>query len=158
MKKFILLISAALLAVSFVGDAFAADPVMKAIKARQGQMQMRAFNIGILGAMAKGKMAYDAKSAQAAADNLVLLSSLKGGAMWPKGSGMDNPALAGKTRAKPEIWSTYPKVAEAGKAHAAATKAMAAAAGSGVEGIRANIRKLGGSCGGCHKPFRAKKK
>jgi cytochrome c556 len=158
MKKITLFISAFLLVCSFVTAASAADPVLKALKSRQGLMTLYSFNIGQLGAMAGGKIPYNAKQAQTAADNLFTLASLKGGAMWPKGSGNDNPALAGKTRAKPEIWSTYPKVAEASKNLVMAATAMAAAAGTGLDGVRANIKKLGGACGGCHKPFRAKKK
>ena len=59
----------------------------KAIKARKALMQVYAWNIGMLGAMAKGKMPYDADQAQAAANNLLAAVSMKNGPMWPKGSG-----------------------------------------------------------------------
>ncbi len=133
----------------------AADGLEKAVGARQSLMRIYAFNLGQLGAMAKGQMDYNADAAKAAADNLLAAASMKNGAMWPQGS--DSAALAGKTRAKPEIWSTYPKVAEKGKALVMAAQKLAAAAGSGVDGIRGNIGGVGEACKGCHKPFRVPK-
>ena len=59
---------------------FAADePFAKEIKARKAVMQIQAFNLSILGAMAKGKMPYDAKMAQNAADNLNATANMKNG-------------------------------------------------------------------------------
>ena len=141
---------------------FVAAPVLadkaaeKAIKARKAQMVLYAYNISTLGAMAKGKMAYDAKAAQAAANNLAALSNLAAGSMWPPGS--DSTALPDQTRAKKEIWTTFPKVVEASKAMAKASATMAAEAGKGLDALRGAIGALGASCGGCHKPFREPKK
>ena len=126
------------------------------VKARKALMQVYAFNISILGAMAKGKRPYEAKLAQAAADNLLAAVSMKNAVMWPKGA--DNDALGDKTRAKPKLWSTYPKVAEKSKRMQAVAKKMAAAAGKGLDAVKANMKALGSGCGGCHKPFRAPKK
>ena len=47
--------------------------------------------------------------------------------MWPPGS--DNQALPGKTRALPEIWSTFPAVMEKANALTSALEAMVVAAG-----------------------------
>ena len=114
--------------------SFAADePFAKEVKARKAVMQVYSFNLGILGAMAKGKMPYDAKVAQNAADNLNAAVNMKNGAMWPKGS--DNGALGDRTRAKPEAWSKYPEVAEKSKMLKEAAAMMAAAAGSGVDAL-----------------------
>ena len=124
----------------------------KAIGARKAQMQLYAFNLGQLGAMAKGKVDYDAKAAKAAADNLVVLSSMSGGAMWPQGS--DSTAMPGKTRAKVEAWTTYPASAKAGEALTVAATNLAAVAGDGLDSLRGAIGDVGKSCGGCHKPFR----
>lgn len=152
------MVAAALAVVFTAGTAGSAEksPHEKAIKARQSQMQLYAWNISTLGAMAKGKMAYDAKRAQAAADNLVLLARMSGAGMWPAGS--DSTALPGKTRAKKEIWSTYPKVVEASKAFSAAAEKMAVAASKGLDSVKGAIGDLGKGCGGCHKPFREEKK
>lgn len=130
------------------------DPVEKAIKARQSYYQVVSFNAGPLFGMAKGKVAYDAKKAQEFANNLLALTSMKNSAMWPKGS--DNVAKKGKTRALPAIWDTYPKVVEASKAFGAAVKQLASVAGNGADALKPAVGALGKSCGGCHKPFRAK--
>ena len=135
--------------------AFAAEPFAKEIKARKAVMQLYSFNLGILGSMAKGKMPYDAKKAQAAADNLNAAANMKSSIMWPKGS--DNVALGKRTRAKPEAWTKYPEIAPHGKALKAAAAKMVAAAGNGVDGIKANMKAIGGSCGGCHKIARGPK-
>lgn len=127
----------------------------KQLKARQSLMQVYSFNIGILGAMAKGKMPYDADIAQAAANNLHAAVSMKNPTMWPKGSG--NDALGDETRAKPDIWSTYPKIAEKGKAMTEVAAKMASVAGNGLDAVKANMESLGDGCKGCHKPFRAPK-
>ena len=65
-----------LVGLSLTVPGFAAkDPKKSAIKARQGEMQMRAYNAGPLFAMAKGKIPYDAAKAQMLADNLVKLTA-----------------------------------------------------------------------------------
>lgn len=147
---------AAVLAVAVTGTTVADGHLAKAVKARQALMQVYSFNLGNLGAMAKGKAAYNAEAAANFANNLAAAAAMKNGAMWPKGT--DNVALGTTTRAKPEIWSTYPKVAEASKALVAASAAMAKVAGNGLEALQGSIGDVGKSCGGCHKPFRAKKK
>jgi len=124
------------------------------IKVRQGLMDLRAWNIGTLGAMAKGKTAYDAAAAQAAADNLVALAGMSTAAMWPEGS--DSTALPGKTAAKLEAWTTYPEIVKRDEALQAAAAAMAAVAGNGLDALRGEIKNLGGACGACHKKFREK--
>ena len=75
--------------------------------------------------------------------------------MWPPGSDRDSGY---KTRALAEIWSTYPKVADAGKAMAEATGALVEAAGTGVDGLKGSMGDVGKGCKGCHDDFRAKKK
>ncbi|MEP3112534.1 cytochrome c [Nisaea sp.] len=127
----------------------------KAIEARKAAMQLYSFNLGQLGAMAKGNVAYDAAAASAAAGNLAALAALSQGAMWPKGS--DATAMPDKTRAKAEIWSTYPEISGKSKALADASAAMAKVAGDGLPALQGAMGDVGKSCGGCHKPFRAPK-
>jgi len=126
----------------------------KAIKARQGLMQVYSFNLGLLSAMAKGEMDYDAELAVIAAEGLSAAASMNTGPMWPQGSSNEDH----KTRALPEIWSTYPKVAEAGKALTDASATMASVAGDGLDALKGSIGDVGKSCKGCHDDFRAKKK
>ncbi len=128
----------------------------KAIKARKGLMQVYSFTLSGLGAMAKGEKAYDAKLAASLAGALDTAAKTSIGAMWPEGS--DSTAMPGKTRAKKEAWTTYPKVAEAQKALLTAAAGLAAGAGGGKDGLGALVGATGKACGGCHKPFREEKK
>ncbi|MBL4906105.1 MAG: cytochrome c [Sneathiella sp.] len=128
------------------------------IKARQSVMQIYAFNLGILGAMAKGEKEYEAGLAQTAANNLNAAILMNNGAMWPMGSDMSAPGLAGKTRAKANIWTSFPKVVETHKSLAVASAAMADVAGTGLTAIRSNIGAVGKGCQSCHEAFRAPKK
>lgn len=124
------------------------------IAARQSQMKLYAFNIGQLGAMAKGEMPYDAAVASGAADNLAKLSSLDASQMWPGGS--DNGSNP-KSYAKPDIWSNFPDVMAKSKAMGEAVAAMQGAAGKDLESLRGAIGALGGSCQSCHKAYRVPK-
>lgn len=135
-------------------DAKADEAMEKMINARQGYYQNVRHNAGILFGMAKGEVEYDAAMASTAANNLLLLSQMDTGSYWAAGSSKEE--MPGKTRALKKIWDTYPAVGEKGKAFKEAVAAMAAAAGNGVDGIRANAGALGGSCKGCHDEFRAK--
>ncbi len=149
----VLLASLSMSSISVAAD----DPIASAIKARIAHMDMYGFNIGIVAAMAKGKTEYDAKAASDAADNLLALANIKGGAMWPQGSSQSDPGLADKTRAKSEIWTTYPKVVERNKDMVKAAEKFAGLAGQDLKSLRAGIKDLGAACKGCHKEFRAKK-
>ncbi len=127
----------------------------KAIKARQGLMQVYSFNLSGLGAMAKGEAKYDAKLAAALADSLSHAAQASSGAMWPKGS--DSTAMPGKTRALLKAWETYPESKNKQDALLAAAAKLAKEAGNGLEALQAAVGDVGKSCGGCHKPFRAPK-
>lgn len=72
---------------------------------------------------------------------------------FPRGTG---PGPGVKTGAKPEIWSQAPRFRAAQDAFANQAAALQrAAAGGNVDAIRAEARKLGGTCKGCHDSFRA---
>jgi cytochrome c556 len=146
----LLLISSLISTTALAAD----DPLLKAIKARQGEMQLRAFNVGPLFAMAKGKMDYDAEMAQMLANNLKLMLSLNNGRAWAQGS--DNASYPGKTTALPKIWETYPEIGNYGKKYAEAVEALAAEAGNGADALKANLGALGKSCKSCHDDFREK--
>ena len=158
MKKFISgVLGTAFVAVSLMsGTAMADGHLEKAIKARQAQMTLYSFNLGVLGAMAKGKADYDAKIASGAAANLLAAAKLDASQMWPKGT--DSVAMPDMTRALPDIWTTYPKVAEKQKALVEALEAMNSMAGKDLVSLQGAMKAVGGGCGGCHKPFRAEKK
>ena len=145
-----------IIGITFSATAYTADdPLKKAIKARQGEMQLRSFNAGPLFGMAKGKIDYDAEMAKTLAGNLKLMLDLDNGRAWAKGS--DNENYAGKTTALPKIWTTYPEIADYGKKYAMAVNELAAVAGDGRDALKSKIGALGKSCKGCHDEFREKK-
>lgn len=131
--------------------AFADGHVEHAIKARQSHMQLYAFNLGTLGAMAKGEVEYNAEAAQAAADNLAALASLNQSAYWPQGSDSGSSA---NSKAKAEMWSNFPEVMKIGSDMASASMAMKAAAGTDLAALRGAIGPVGAACGACHKAYR----
>ena len=139
------------------GVASAQEDHSGAVKARQAYMQLNGFYMGQLAAVAKGQVPYDAAQATGIANSLLALASMDVGAMWPPGSGNDNPALAGKTRALPEIWTTFPAVVEKADALSKALKAMVVAAGTDLASLQGAFGAVGAGCGGCHRSFRAEK-
>ena len=154
MKKLFVPAVAALM-LGNMSTTIAAGDFDRQIKARQSVMQLYAFNLGILGAMAKGEAEYNAEQASTAAANLETLVNMNNGAMWPQGS--DATANPGKTRAKLENWTSYPKAAEFGMALKEAAAKMSGEAGNGLEALQAAIGPVGKSCGGCHESFRVPK-
>ena len=139
------------------GVASAQEDHSGAVKARQAYMQLNGFYMGQLAAVAKGQVPYDAAQATGIANSLLALASMDVGAMWPPGSGNDNPALAGKTRALPEIWTTFPAVVEKADALSKALEAMVVAAGTDLASLQGAFGAVGAGCGGCHRSFRAEK-
>ena len=140
---------------TLAAPGFAAkDPLKDAIKARQGEMQLRSFNAGPLFGMAKGDIEYDAELATKLAGNLKLMLDLDTSREWPKGSDIDN--YMGDTTALPEIWTTYPEIANYGKKYAQAVNDLAAVAGNGRDALKSKLGALGKSCKGCHDEFREK--
>lgn len=148
----IVITAAVALATLSSGAALAQDH-SKAVKARKAAMTLYSHYLGPLGAMAKGEAAYDADKAVALATSLQSVSSIDQSAMWPQGS--DNAALGDSTRALPALWETFPAVMEKGASYNAAVEALVAAAGGGLDGMKAAFGGVGKACGDCHKAYRA---
>lgn len=130
------------------------SPEDKAISARNAQMELYSFNLGQLGAMAKGTTPYDADMAAAAAANLAALAQLHQSQFWPAET--DNFA-SDKTRALPAIWSDMADFEVKSKALSDAAVNLAAAAGNDLDALKGGIGAVGGACGACHKAYRAPK-
>ena len=157
MEKFIKAALCATVLATTVSPAMAEDfPFEDQIEGRQGFFQMVKFNMGVLGAMAKGERDYDAKLAQAIADNLKNAALMDNALMWPKGSDMDAEGLSGKTKAKAAIWQEGSDIGEKQENWVAAVNTMAENAGQGVDALRGAIGPLGKSCKACHKEYKAK--
>ena len=153
MKKIYMTLAAAALALPFATVALSDSDNSYAanIAARQGQMRIQAFNIGVLVAMARGDAEYDAAAAQTAASNIAAISQMDGRAYWPQGS--DNAALGDATRALPEIWQDMAGFGEAWGAFGTAATAMNAVAGDGLGALQGAIGPLGQSCAACHRNY-----
>ena len=151
MKKTLTLLTAAGIVAG--GMAFAQD-LPGPVKARQGQFQIMAINLGILGSMAKGETEYNAEAAQAAADTLVAVSMIQQGPNWPAGT--DNMSIDG-TRAQPNIWENLDDVVSKWNDFGEAAKVMQAAAGTGQEALGPALGTVGGTCKACHDTYRAPK-
>ena len=101
--------------------------------------------------MVSGKVAFDAKAAQANADLVLTLSHLP----WPAFvEGSDK----GDTNAKPEVWSQPDrfKAASAKFQDAAVKLAAAAAKATRPEDLKAAFSATADTCKACHDDFRKK--
>jgi cytochrome c556 len=134
-----------------VADNQSDNPFAAEIKARQAQMQIYAFNLGILGGMAKGKTEYNADAATQAASNIVNASAIHQPQAWAMGS--DNASVSG-TKALPALWENFPDAGAKSAELAAAALAMQAVAGEGHAAIGGAMGRLGAACSACHKAYR----
>ncbi len=148
MKAFLAIVAMTGLAAGGVS----AQEIPAEVKARQGQFQIMAINVGILGEMAKGSVPYDAAVAGAAAQSLVGVSMIDPGPLFPAGT--DNATLQG-TRALPSIWENLPDVIAKWQAFGDAAAAMQTAAATGPAEIGAALGTLAGTCKSCHSSYRA---
>ncbi|MCA8883187.1 MAG: cytochrome c [Rhodobacteraceae bacterium] len=122
------------------------------LTARQGQMAIAGIGASVLGDMAKGKIAYDAAAAEAAAHNIAAIASLNQDGLWPEGS--DDMSIDG-TRAQPTIWENNADFMSKWESFQTAALSLSDAAGSGVEAMQPALNTLGQACVACHKAHRA---
>ncbi len=120
-----------------------------AVKYRQGAFQVMGSHFGRLGAMANGKVPFDAATAQANADLIVTMSRL------PYVAFVDGTDKIGNTRAKPEVWSKRADFDAAAKTtQGELVKLQAAAKTGNIDEIKAAFGAAGKSCKACHDNFR----
>jgi len=150
MKKIIpFLIAISATFISFSASAQFAKPE-DAIKYRKAALTVTAAHFGRMGAMAQGKVPFDAKSAAENAEIVVNMSKLPWAAF---GEGTD----VGETKAKPEIWKQNAKFKEAAEKFQTESVKLAAAAKAGKEdAFKAAFSATAGACKSCHDDFRAK--
>lgn len=124
-----------------------------AVKARQSHMQLYGHNLGVLGAMAKGEVEYNAEAATAAANNLVALTSMSQTSYWAPGTSSDD--LPDESRTLAKLWDGgFAKAVEINTALNAASVQMAAVAGDGQAALGPAVGAIGQQCGACHDDFR----
>jgi len=141
----------AVLALATMAGAFAAMKPEVVIAYRQSAMTMIGWNFGPMGAMAKGKIPFDAKEFAKHADRVAFLAPqvLEG---FAKGS--DKGA---ETAAKPEIWTHFDDFQSRLDDLINESKTLSEVARSGDEAkMKDQLKKLGGACKACHDDFKKK--
>jgi cytochrome c556 len=148
MKAILSIMSAALaFALALPAQAQFAKPE-DAIKYRKASFTVMSAHFGRLGAMANGRVPYDAK---AAAENAEVVSALAKLPWTAFGDGTDK----GETRAKPEIWKESAKFKEASdKMVAEMGKLNTAAKAGNLDALKAAFGPAAASCKACHDNFR----
>lgn len=120
------------------------------VKQRQAAMTLQAKYLGPLGAMAQGKMAFNADLVARNADYLNVLDKMA----W---DGFDASTKGVKSRALPAIWTDAAGFKADQEKFQNAVSDLVAASKTGDEGkIKAAIGAVGKTCGGCHDNFREK--
>jgi cytochrome c556 len=119
-----------------------------AIKYRKATFTVMAAHFSRLGAMANGRVPYDAVTAASNADVVAAMSKLPWAAF---GEGTDK----GDTRAKPEIWKEAAKYKEAAdKMQAEIVKLNTAAKAGNIDALKAAFGPAAATCKACHDNFR----
>ena len=119
-----------------------------AVKYRKAGFTLMAAHFGRLGAMAQGKVPFDAKLAADNADVLAVVSKLPY-------AGFVEGSDKGETRAKPEIWKESAKFKEAAdKNQAEMAKLVAAAKTGNLDNLKAAFGSAAPTCKACHDNFR----
>ncbi len=144
-------------AVALLANAAAAQDqkaLDRALKARQGLMNLHVIEAGPLFAMAKGDMPYDAAKAGEHAKMLHALTGYDETRLFPAGS--SNADMPGKTAALPAIWEKPDEFHQAFETLRTAIAKVDASAGEGQEALAAAVGQMGKACGDCHEKFREK--
>ena len=132
---------AAVSASAAFAEAEASDPV---VKARIEVMETIGHATKTLGGMAGGKAPFDAAAAEAAKAALIAAA-----AEIP--ARFEAQASDPVSEAKPEIWTSWDDFAAKGTALKTAAEAMDA---SSLDGVKAGMGAVGGSCKACHSAYR----
>lgn len=114
------------------------------VKARMDLMGTIGMNTKILGDMATDKVAFDAAAAQAAQAALVTASA-------DIAAKFETQATDPVAESKPEIWTNWDDFVAKGEALNAAATALDA---SSIDGVKAGMGAIGGTCRDCHSTYR----
>lgn len=119
-----------------------------AIKYRKAAFTVMGAHFSRVGAMANGRVPFDAA---VAAENAALAETLSKLPWAAFGPGTDK----GETRAKPEIWAEQAKFnAAADKMQAELTKLSAAAKTGNLDAVKTAFGAAGQTCKACHDAYR----
>ncbi len=115
------------------------------VHARQTLMDGNGGAMGVLGGMAKGEKEFDAAAAEAAKQTLITNAAGIAAAF-------KNNATDPENHAKPEIWTNWDDFVKDADALGAAAAALDA---SSLDGIKAGLGAIGGTCKECHTEYKA---
>ncbi len=122
-----------------------------AIKYRQGALFVMGQHFSRLGAMAQGKIPFDAKAAQENADVVAYMAKLPWAGFGP---GTEKGA---PNKAKDDIWLEPEKFKEHADKLVTESAKLAAATKTGtLEGMKAAFASTANSCKSCHDAYRNK--
>ena len=152
MKKLVKILICIVIVVGTLGGAHAQfGKPEDAIKYRQAVMFLIAKHFGRMGAVVKGQKPYDREDFARNAAVVKTLSTLPWEAFMVPGTDK------GKTGLKSVAFSKQAEFNMAAeKMEAEVTKLVKAADSGDLNSIKAQFGKVGQTCGGCHKKFRAK--
>lgn len=114
------------------------------VKARMDLMGVIGMNTKVLGDMAGGKADFDAAKAAAAKDAMIAASADIAAKFEPQAT---DPVA----EAKAEIWTNWDDFVKKANALNAAATALDA---SSLDGVKAGMGAIGGSCKDCHSTYR----
>lgn len=121
-----------------------------AIKYRKAALTVLGAHTSRLGAMAQGRVPFDAK---AATDNAEIVAEM---ARLPWAAFVEG-SDSGDTKAKAEIWKDNAKFKDyAGKLQSESVKLVAAAKSGNQDAFKTAFGATAGACKNCHDDFRAK--
>ena len=150
MKK--LLLSLVVIGATFTGASAQAQFAKPedAIKYRKAALTVLGAHTARLGAMAQGRVPFDAKTATENAEIVAEMARLPWAAFI---DGTDS----GDTKAKAEIWKDNAKFKDyAGKLQAESVKLVAASKSGNQDAFKTAFGATAGTCKTCHDDFRAK--
>lgn len=120
-----------------------------AVKYRKSAFALLSTHFGRIGAMAQGRVPYDAAAAAANADLAATLSKL------PYAGFVEGTAGTEKGSPKPNVWTERPKFDEAAKKMQDEVAKLAVAAKSNnLDQLKAAFGSAAQSCKACHDNFR----
>jgi cytochrome c556 len=150
MKKTILALTAiAATAASFSASAQFTKPE-DAVKYRKAAFTVTAAHFGRMGAMASGKVPFDAK---VAVENAEIVANIVKLPWHAFGEGTETA----ESKAKPEVWKQSAKFKEAAdKLQAESVKLVAATKTGKEDAFKAAFSATAGTCKSCHDDFKNK--
>lgn len=121
------------------------------VTARKAHMSLLAYNLGVLGGMAQGRIDYDAQVAATAAANLHAYTQVDTTRMWAAGTAQgETPG----SRLLPAAFASMDDFMARFEAMEAAAATLASVAGTDLAALQGAMGGVGASCGGCHQTYR----